>query len=62
MDSNQKYKGRVLVIGAGVSGLTTSLCLLQHGFKVTVVAEKFAPAITSVVAAALWQWPPPARA
>lgn len=60
MESNQKYKGRVLVIGAGVSGLTTSLCLLRHGFKVTVVAEKFAPAITSVVAGALWQWPPPA--
>lgn len=60
MDSNQQYKARVLVIGAGVSGLTTSLCLLQHGFKVTVVAQNLAPAITSVVAAALWQWPPPA--
>lgn len=52
-------EGRVLVIGAGVSGLTTSLCLLRHGFKVTVVAE-FAPAISSVVACALWQWPLPA--
>ena len=60
VDINQNYKGRVLVIGAGVSGLTTSLCLLRAGFQVTVVAEKFAPEITSVVAAALWQWPPPA--
>jgi D-amino-acid oxidase len=60
VDINQNSKGRVLVIGAGVSGLTTSLCLLRQGFKVTVVAEKLAPEITSVVAAALWQWPPPA--
>ncbi len=51
-------KKRVLVIGAGVSGLTTALCLLQKGFQVTVVAEKFAPDIVSVVAGALWEWPP----
>ncbi|KAB8319426.1 FAD-binding oxidoreductase [Tolypothrix campylonemoides VB511288] len=60
IESQQKYKGRVLVIGAGVSGLTTSLCLQRNGFKVTLVASNFAPEITSVVAAALWQWPPPA--
>jgi D-amino-acid oxidase len=60
VDINQNSKGRVIVIGAGVSGLTTLLCLLRQGFKVTVVAKKFAPEITSVVAAALWQWPPPA--
>ncbi|WP_414586599.1 FAD-dependent oxidoreductase [Scytonema sp. PCC 10023] len=60
IESHQKYKGRVLVIGAGVSGLVTSLCLQRNGFKVTLVASNFAPEITSVVAAALWQWPPPA--
>lgn len=49
---------RVLVIGAGVSGLTTALCLRQKGFDVVVVAEKFAPHIVSVVAGALWEWPP----
>jgi D-amino-acid oxidase len=49
---------RVLVIGAGVSGLTTALCLRQKGMQVTVVAEKFAPQIVSVVAGALWEWPP----
>jgi D-amino-acid oxidase len=49
---------RVLVIGAGVSGLTTALCLRQQGLQVTVVAEKFAPQIVSVVAGALWEWPP----
>src|SRR5580692_7710829 len=48
----------ILVIGAGVSGLTTAVCLLKEGFRVTVVAEKFAPNITSVVAGALWEWPP----
>jgi glycine/D-amino acid oxidase-like deaminating enzyme len=42
MQSHQKYKGRIVVIGAGVSGLTTSPCLLRDGFKVTLVAEKFA--------------------
>jgi D-amino-acid oxidase len=48
----------VLVIGAGVSGLTTALCLRQRGFPVTVIADRFAPRVTSVVAGALWEWPP----
>jgi D-amino-acid oxidase len=49
---------RVLVIGAGVSGLTSALCLRRRGFAVTVVAEAFAPRVTSIVAGALWEWPP----
>ncbi len=49
---------RVLVIGAGVSGLTSALCLRRHGFDVTVIADRFAPRVTSVVAGALWEWPP----
>lgn len=49
---------RVLVIGAGVSGLTTALCLRERGFQVTVIADRFAPQVTSVVAGALWEWPP----
>ena len=49
---------QALVVGAGVSGLTSALCLQKEGFKVTVVAEKFAPNITSVVAGALWEYPP----
>jgi D-amino-acid oxidase len=48
----------VLVIGAGVSGLTTADCLLSQGFRVTLAADKFAPHITSSVAGALWEWPP----
>jgi D-amino-acid oxidase len=48
----------VLVIGAGVSGLTSALCLIREGFKVTVLADRLAPRVTSVVAGALWEWPP----
>ncbi len=50
--------GRILVIGAGVSGLTSALCLRRKGFEITVVADQFAPRVTSVVAGALWEWPP----
>lgn len=49
---------QVLIIGAGVSGLTTAKCLLDAGFVVTVVAEKSAEFTPSVVAGALWEWPP----
>jgi len=49
---------QVLVIGAGVSGLTTALSLARAGFRVKVVAEELAPLVTSVVAGALWEWPP----
>jgi D-amino-acid oxidase len=48
----------VLVLGAGVSGLTSALCLRRRGFDVTVIADRFAPRVTSVVAGALWEWPP----
>lgn len=50
--------GSILVIGAGVVGLTSAVCLARAGFRVTVVADRFAPDITSVVAGALWEWPP----
>lgn len=49
---------RVLVIGAGVSGLTSAHCLLAAGFDVTVLADKPADQTASVVAGALWEWPP----
>lgn len=54
----RRYSRRVLVIGAGVIGLTTALCARRRGFEVTVVADRFAPHVTSVVAGALWEWPP----
>jgi D-amino-acid oxidase len=50
--------GGALVIGAGVNGLTTALCLARAGWQVTVIAERIATKTTSVVAGALWEWPP----
>jgi D-amino-acid oxidase len=53
------HAGRnVLVVGAGVSGLTTALCLARRGFSVTIVADQVSPGLTSNVAGALWEWPP----
>jgi len=59
INKHGKSNGRtLLVIGAGVNGLTTALCLARRGFEVTVIADQFAPRVTSVVAGALWEWPP----
>jgi D-amino-acid oxidase len=55
---NKGVRARALVIGAGVSGLTCGLVLRRRGFEVAIVAEQFAPHITSAVAGALWEWPP----
>ncbi len=43
-----------LVIGSGVSGLTTALSLLQAGHSVRIWARDLPPHTTSNVAAALW--------
>src|SRR5258706_5926343 len=44
----------ILVLGAGVSGLTTGLRLLEEGHSVRVWAKALPPATTSNVAAAVW--------
>ena len=44
----------ILVIGCGVSGLTTGLCLLEAGYSVTIWARELPPQTTSNVAAAVW--------
>ena len=49
---------RALIIGAGVTGLTTARCLQELGFGVTIIADRFQSATTSVIAGALWEWPP----
>ncbi|GGO82696.1 FAD-dependent oxidoreductase [Wenjunlia tyrosinilytica] len=49
---------RVLVIGAGVSGLTTALTLAGNGLDVHVLGERPAERTVSAVAGALWEFPP----
>ena len=44
----------VLVIGAGVSGLTAAVCLAEGGCSVTVAAAQWTPLITSAAAGAIW--------
>ncbi len=44
----------VLVIGAGVSGLTTAICLAEAGRDVTVAAAQQPPRVTSAAAGAIW--------
>lgn len=45
---------KAVVIGAGVSGLTTTLALQDAGFSVEIVASERASSTTSAVAAAIW--------
>ena len=44
----------ILVIGGGVNGLSTGICLLEDGWEVTIFSSEFSPNTTSDVAAALW--------
>lgn len=44
----------IVVIGAGVSGLSCAIRLLEAGFSVRLLARAVAPHITSSVAAAVW--------
>lgn len=47
-----------LVVGAGVTGLTSALVLARRGWRVTLIADRFGPDTVSAVAGALWEWPP----
>ena len=44
----------ILVIGGGVIGLSSGICLLEDGWDVTIYSTEFSPNTTSDVAAALW--------
>ena len=44
----------VLVIGAGVAGLTTAVCLAEAGVRVRVVARELPQDTTSAAAGAVW--------
>ncbi|KAH7076390.1 nucleotide-binding domain-containing protein [Paraphoma chrysanthemicola] len=53
----------ILVLGAGVAGLSTAWTLLDHGYRVTVLAADWASytetqRLTSQIAGALWEYPP----
>lgn len=45
---------QILVLGAGVSGLSTGILLLKEGHKVTIWAKDLPPNTTSNKAAAVW--------
>jgi len=44
----------ILILGAGVSGLSTGILLLKRGYTVTIWAKDLPPDITSNLAAAYW--------
>lgn len=49
------HTGRgVVVVGAGVSGLTTAICLAEAGYRVTVRAAELDLDTTSFAAGAIW--------
>ena len=58
MEFNHKpnlYRGmRCTIIGAGVSGLSSGIRLLEGGHDAHIVSEKFSPETVSDVAAAIW--------
>ena len=45
---------QVTVVGAGVSGLSTGIRLLENGFDVKIMAEEISPNTVSDTAAAWW--------
>lgn len=47
-------KKKILILGAGVSGLSTGILLLQKGYDVTIWAKDLPPYTTSNKAAAVW--------
>ncbi|MEE9238976.1 MAG: FAD-dependent oxidoreductase [Thermodesulfobacteriota bacterium] len=45
---------KILILGCGVSGLTSGIRLLENGFDVEIVAHSLPPNTTSNIAAAYW--------
>lgn len=44
----------IKIIGCGISGITTGICLMEAGYKVSIVAKQLPQNTTSAVAAAIW--------
>jgi D-amino-acid oxidase len=54
------HSNHIIIIGGGITGLTTACELLQRNYKVTIIAERYGSQgdrITSQIAGALWEWP-----
>ncbi|GAB3849384.1 FAD-dependent oxidoreductase [Dactylosporangium cerinum] len=49
-----KAKSEAIVIGAGVSGLTTAICLAEAGVRVTIWTAEPTEVTTSMAAGAMW--------
>ena len=45
---------RCTIVGAGVSGLSSGIRLLESGHDVQILSDKFSPETVSDVAAAIW--------
>ena len=54
----KSHTKNAVVIGAGVSGLTTAFILSKEGYKVSIVAESVGIMTESASAGALWEMPP----
>jgi len=52
--SSNRSDGPVLVIGAGVIGLTTAVCLIEAGVRVRIVTAALPQQTTSRAASAMW--------
>lgn len=52
---------QIVVVGAGVSGLTSAICLVEAGWPVRVWATAMPQQTTSAVAGAVWAPPRPAE-
>jgi D-amino-acid oxidase len=50
---NGSPRPKIGIVGAGVSGLTSAVVLADAGFRITVIADDFAPR-ASAAAAAIW--------
>ncbi|OMC29832.1 FAD-dependent oxidoreductase [Mycobacterium colombiense] len=55
------HSERIVVVGAGVSGLTSAICLAEAGLPVRVWAAATLKQTTSAVAGAIWLPPRPAE-